>query len=89
MAPKGLKVGDTFKEEGFTFKVLQVVGDSYVSQMVKTPLGSTEVKQEIKQEVKQEDDYLSLPYAQLKKLCAQRGLDATGSKSDLIARLEG
>ena len=81
MAPKGLKVGDTFKEEGFTFKVLQVVGDSYVSQMVNTPLGSTEVKQE--------EDYLSLPYAQLKKLCAQRGLDATGSKSDLIARLEG
>ena len=85
MAPKGLKVGDTFKEEGFTFKVLQIVGDKYVSQMVNTPLGSTEVKQEIKQE----DDYLSLPYAQLKKLCAQRGLDATGSKSDLIARLEG
>jgi len=87
MAPKGLKVGDTFKEEGFTFKVLRVIGDKYVSRMVTTPLGSTEVKEEVQEEV--QEDYLSLPYAQLKKLCAQRGLDATGSKSDLIARLEG
>ena len=83
MAPKGLKVGDTFVEEGFTYKVLKVVGENYESQMVDTPLGFISEKSEEK------EDYLSLPYAQLKKLCAQKGLDATGSKSDLIARLEG
>lgn len=86
MAPKGLKVGDTFVEEGFTFKVLKVVGDNYESQMIKPAegfVGLVEVKEEVK------EDYLSMQYAQLKKLCAERGLDAKGSKNDLIARLEG
>ena len=90
MAPKGLKVGDTFVEEGFTFKVLKVVGDNYESQMIKAAegfVGLVEVKEEAREEVK--EDYLSMQYAQLKKLCAERGLDAKGSKNDLIARLEG
>lgn len=90
MIPKGLKVGETFTDGGNTYKVLKVVGENYESQLVETrPIGffSEQPKKETKTEPK--EAYLSLPYAQLKKLCAQKGLDATGSKSDLIARLEG
>ena len=41
------------------------------------------------EEVKEEKpDYMSMPYAALKKMCAEKGLDAKGSKADLIARLD-
>ena len=83
MIPKGLKVGDTFVDDGRTYKVLKVVGDNYESAWVgATPPGTVVADSK-------EDDYLSMPYATLKKLCADRGLDARGSKADLIARLEG
>lgn len=88
MIPKGLKVGDTFVDYGMTYKVTKVVGENYESEWV----GATSprplvVEQPKKEEVK--EDYYSMQYAQLKKLCAERGLDAKGSKNDLIARLEG
>lgn len=86
MVPKNLKVGDTFEDFGITYKVLKVVGENYESQMVNAPCGfsnATEPKETIKT-----NDYESMQYAQLKKLCAERGLDATGKKTDLIARLE-
>lgn len=89
MIPKGLKVGQTFVDEGMTYKVTKVIGENYESVWVgatpPTPL-VTETKEV---ETEESVDYLSMPYAQLKKLCADRGLDATGKKSDLIARLEG
>lgn len=84
--PKGLKVGETFTDGGYTYKVTKVIGDNYESEWV----GETSPKltfAEVKEEVK--EDYSSIPYAQLKKMCAEKGLDATGSKADLIARLEG
>ena len=82
MIPKGLKVGQTYKYYGLTYKVLKVVGDNYVSERVQetAPLAPVEPETE---------DYESMQYAQLKKLCAERGLDAKGSKADLISRLEG
>lgn len=87
MIPKGLKVGDTFDDGGNTYEVLKVVGENYSSRLVKTgPVGFF-VGQPSQEENKK--DYSNIPYAQLKKLCAERGLDATGSKNDLIARLEG
>lgn len=88
MIPKGLKVGDTFKDYNITYKVLKVVGENYESQAIKIDPVSLdgEVQEEV-QEVK--EDFSSVPYAQLKKMCAEKGLDATGSKVDLIARLEG
>ena len=99
MIPRGLKVGDTFEDGGVTFKVTKVNSDTYESIRVgETPLSAPEVERiEIKEEPKEDgqtvkealSDYESLPYAQLKKLCAERGLDASGKKSDLIARLEG
>ena len=90
MIPKGMKVGDTFEDGGNTYKVLKVVGENYESQLVETrPIGFFNAQPKTETKAEEKEDYLSLPYAQLKKLCAQKGLDATGSKSDLIARLEG
>lgn len=89
MIPKGLKVGDTFDDGGNTYKVLKVDGERYESALVKT--GPVEFFRSTKEVVKEEakEDLTSVPYAQLKKMCAEKGLDATGSKVDLIARLEG
>ena len=92
MIPKGLKVGDTFVDDGLTYQVTKIVELGYESRLVENApkLAPKEVVEEAqKVEAVEEEDYLSLPYAQLKKLCADRGLDATGKKSDLIARLEG
>jgi len=93
MIPKGLKVGDTFVDNGFTFEVTKVVGENYESKRtgIKTPSPVLITEPTVKSEEVKEDapDYNSLPYATLKKLCAERGLDATGKKDDLVARLEG
>lgn len=98
MIPKGLKVGDTFDDNGI-YRVTKVVGENYESVWVgetspKAPVVNNLQKavEKPKEEITSNDvdsDYLSMPYAQLKKLCADRGLDATGKKADLIARLEG
>ena len=83
MIPKGLKVGDTFVDFGLTYKVTKVVGENYESVRV----GETSPKTLVVEQPN--EDYSSMQYAQLKKLCAERGLDATGKKEELIARLEG
>ena len=101
MIPKGLKVGQTHLEGNLVYKVTAVLGDgryegSWTGEIQSSPSVSPkaevkkeEVKAEVKEETKEEAvDYLSMQYAQLKKLCAERGLDAKGSKADLIARLE-
>ena len=79
MIPKGLKVGDTYKYYGYTYKVTRVVGENYESIRVGTSSPC----------MPSADNYNSMPYASLKKLCAERGLNAKGTKEDLIARLEG
>ena len=95
MITKGLKVGDTFEDGGMIYKVTKVVGERYESawtgEISSKALFVEQPKQEVKQEVKEEvkEDLTSIPYAQLKKMCAEKGLDATGTKVDLIARLEG
>lgn len=87
MIPKGLKVGDTFKDGDNVYEVTKVVGDNYESKRVgETSPVITEQPKEVKED---KVDLLSVPYAQLKKMCADKGLDAKGSKEDLIARLEG
>ena len=96
MIPNGLKVGQTYLEGDMVYKVVKVLDDgryegTWTGETSSSPLPvKEEPKKEIKQEVKEEEklDYLSIPYAQLKKLCAERGLDPKGSKADLIARLE-
>lgn len=86
MIPKGLQVGDTFDDYGRTYKVTKVVGENYESIWV----GATSPKAPV-DEPKEEttESFDDMPYAQLKKLCAEKGLDATGKKDDLIARLKG
>lgn len=98
MIPNGLKVGQTYKEGELVYKVTKVLDDgryeaTWTGATSSEPLPVEEPKKEVK-EVKEEkkeevkEDYLSMPYAQLKKLCADRGLDAKGTKAELIARLE-
>ena len=98
MIPKGLKVGENYLEGNLIYEVTKVVGEGiyegrWTGETSSKPSVSTttNVKSE-KKVVKEEEvkeDFFSLPYAQLKKLCADRGLDAKGSKAELIARLEG
>lgn len=87
MIPKGLKVGATFDDDGCIYRVVKVVGENYESERVweTAPAAPIFTEADVKTE---EVDYLSMPYAKLKKLCADKGLDAKGSKADLIARLE-
>jgi len=86
MIPKGLKVGDTFEDYGLTYKVTKVIGENYESERVGVAPLPFSLPETV---VTEDEDYESMQYAQLKKLCAERGLDATGKKADLIARLEG
>ena len=94
MIPNGLKVGQTYLEDKLVYKVVKVLDDgryegTWTGATSSEPSSVEIKKEEVKEEVKEEKiDYLSLPYAQLKKLCADRGLDAKGSKADLIARLD-
>jgi len=88
MIPKGLKVGDTYLEGNLVYKVTKVVSEgiyeaSWTGATSSEPLPAEQPKEEVK------EDYLSMQYAQLKKLCAEKGLDAKGTKAELIARLEG
>ena len=91
MIPKGLKVGETYLEGNLVYRVTKVLGDRYEGTWTGETSSKTSVEQpkEVVKEEESNEDYLSMPYAQLKKLCADRGLDATGKKADLIARLEG
>ena len=86
MITKGLKVGDTFEDGGMTYKVTKVVGENYESVWTGAIPSERSV---IEQPREDKTDLSSIPYAQLKKMCADNGLDATGKKEDLIARLEG
>ena len=93
MIPSGLKVGETYLEGKLVYKVVKVLDDgryegTWTGATSSEPSAVKE-PEEVKEEISEESDYLSMPYAQLKKLCADRGLDATGKKSELIARLEG
>ena len=97
MAPDGLKVGDKFLEGNLIYEVTKVVNGDYRYEARWTGeissdglLPKTNVKKAVKEEVKEEKpDYQAMQYAQLKKICAEKGLDATGKKEELVARLEG
>ena len=91
-APDGLKVGDRFLEGNLVYEVVEVVNNDiyrYSSRWTGETSSTASVVQPKKAEPKETPDYNSMPYAQLKKLCAERGLDATGKKDELVARLEG
>lgn len=86
-APRGLKVGDTFKEGELIYEVTKVVGDNYEAKRVTgTQLPFCVPEDEVKGE-ESKTDYQTMPYFELKKLCAERGLNPNGKKEELIARL--
>lgn len=92
MIPKGLKVGETYLEGNLVYKVTKVVSEeiyegTWTGATSSEPSSVKQPNEEVKEEVK--IDIMSLQYAQLKKMCAERGLDAKGTKPELIARLEG
>ena len=92
MIPSDLKVGDTYLEGDLIYRVTKVVGNGvYEGTWTGKTLSATPEEpaaEEVKEEVKK-PDYMSMQYATLKKMCAEKGLDARGTKADLIARLEG
>lgn len=83
-----LKVGDTFEDGGVMHKVIGQNDSGLICQVIDGNIVK-EKKEEVVESEEETSDYESMPYAQLKKLCADKGLDATGKKTDLIARLEG
>lgn len=85
MIPNGLKVGDTYLEDKLVYRVTKVVSEGIYEA---TWTGEIQSEPLLAEQPKEEPDYISMQYAQLKKLCAERGLDARGTKADLVARLE-
>lgn len=86
-APRGLKVGDTFKEGELTYEVTKVVGDNYEAKRVTgVQLPFCAPEDEVKGE-ESKTDYQSMPYFELKKICASKGINPNGKKDELIARL--
>lgn len=81
MAPKGLKVGDTYDNGGEIYRITKVVSDEFYESEWVGETSPVTLTADI--------DYNTMPYATLKKLCAEKGLNAKGSKEELIARLEG
>ena len=83
-----LKIGDTFEDGGVLHKVIGQNDSGLICQVIDGAI--VKPKEEVAEEVKQEEDELdTMLYSQLKKLCAEKGLDAKGSKADLIERLRG
>ena len=84
-----MKIGDRFLDGGVLHEVIGENDSGFICQVIDGDIVKP-TKETVKEEISEEvSDYESMPYAQLKKLCADKGLDATGKKADLIARLEG
>ena len=79
-----MKIGDRFLDGGVLHEVIGENDSGFICQVI-----DGDIIKPTKEETEEVSDYESMPYAQLKKLCADKGLDATGKKADLIARLEG
>ena len=91
-----MKIGDTFTEDGLIYAVTGFDGENFESKLVgmeKDQFTEDIVKAEGREEeitvepVK--DDYESMQYSELKKVCAKKGISAKGSKQELIDRLRG
>ena len=90
MAPEGLKVGDKFLEGKLVYEVTKVGGEyAYEARWTGEVSSDGLLPKAETKKSEPKEDYASMQYAQLKKICAERGLDATGKKDELIARLEG
>ena len=96
MVKKGLKVGDTFTDNGLIYRItgIHCLG-YYISELVgKAGSGVETLKNETEErptETKEpkETAFEDMPYNDLKKLAKEKGVSAKGSKEDLIERLRG
>ena len=96
MIKKGLKVGDTFTDNGLIYRItgIHCLG-YYISELVgkagsgvETLKTETEERQTETEEPK-ETTLEDMSYNDLKKLAKEKGVSAKGSKEDLIERLRG
>lgn len=92
MVKKGLKVGETFTDGNFLYKVLSVdeLGN-YTSSLVDKASEGDKPKKvvvaKVVDEVK-ETNYDDMPYSELKKSAKEKGVSAKGSKEELLERLK-
>lgn len=84
LAPKNLKVGDTFNDNGVIRRVTEVI--PFVGY--KTEITSSGVKiAEEKKEVS--DDLDGKTIKELQDMCKEKGLSIRGTKMEVIKRLRG
>lgn len=85
MIAKGLKIGDTFTDGSFLYKVTSYSENgNYISSLVGMA-GEGVKPEEEEKEVALED----MPYSELKALAKEKGVSAKGSKEEVIERLRG
>ena len=96
MVKKGLKVGDTFTDNGLIYRItgIHCLG-YYISELVgkagsgvETPKNETEERPTETKEPK-ETALEDMSYNDLKKLAKEKGVSAKGSKEEVVERLKG
>lgn len=89
LAPKGLKVGDVFVEDGVKKEVTEVIPFiGYNTKVITRDSVKkdkiTDVIEEIKDEI---PDYEEMTIKELQALCKEKGLSIRGTKYEVIERL--
>lgn len=96
MIKKGLKVGDTFTDNGLIYRItgIHCLG-YYISELVgKAGSGVETLKNETEErptetEEPKETTLEDMSYNDLKKLAKEKGVSAKGSKEEIVERLKG
>ena len=96
MVKKGLKVGDTFTDNGLIYRItgLHCLG-YYISELVgKAGSGVETLKTETEERPKETEEpketaLEDMSYNDLKKLAKEKGVSAKGSKEEVVERLKG
>lgn len=96
MVKKGLKVGDTFTDNGLIYRItgLHCLG-YYISELVgKAGSGVETLKTEAEERPKETEEpketaLEDMSYNDLKKLAKEKGVSAKGSKEEVVERLKG
>lgn len=96
MIKKGLKVGDTFTDNGLIYRItgIHCLG-YYISELVgKAGSGVETLKTEAEERPKETEEpketaLEDMSYNDLKKLAKEKGVSAKGSKEEVVERLKG
>ena len=91
-----MKIGEIFTDENRKYEVVGFASDMPVSKFVgyteDAELFTDDLEKATEEKTTEDpgkDNYEDMQYAQLKKICAEKGVSAKGSKQDLIDRLRG